>query len=172
MNLPDKVLDNVKEDDNGCWNWQKSCRTAGYGQIFINGKNAPVHKFVYEFIHGKLPEGIVVRHKCHNRKCCNPDHLLAGTHTDNYHDSIDVHKAASKKKRNNWSINGVSYPTVRIARAITGIGQGTISKHTKNGIFDIKSYYKACEIARTRPATIPSLKDLTDAQKALIEENS
>ena len=30
---------------------------------------------------------MIVRHKCHNPKCCNPEHLQIGTHKDNWNDS-------------------------------------------------------------------------------------
>jgi hypothetical protein len=31
----------------------------------------------------------VVRHRCNNRLCINPEHLIAGTHADNLQDEHD-----------------------------------------------------------------------------------
>ncbi len=30
--------------------------------------------------------GLLIRHKCDNRKCCNPGHLESGTHKENMSD--------------------------------------------------------------------------------------
>lgn len=36
--------------------------------------------------HGPCPAGLVVRHKCDNRLCVNPEHLEYGTQGDNLND--------------------------------------------------------------------------------------
>ncbi|SDW62951.1 HNH endonuclease [Litoreibacter albidus] len=35
------------------------------------------------------PAGEVVRHRCNNRRCINPDHLVAGTQLENIEDDRD-----------------------------------------------------------------------------------
>jgi hypothetical protein len=38
--------------------------------------------------HGPIAEGVVIRHSCDNRPCCEPLHLLSGTHADNVQDRV------------------------------------------------------------------------------------
>lgn len=58
----------------------------GYIHITRNSKNYLIHRWVYEKIKGKIPDGLVIRHLCHNRNCINPDHLEVGTSQDNMDD--------------------------------------------------------------------------------------
>lgn len=48
--------------------------------------------------HGDIPDGMVVRHKCDNPSCTNPDHLELGTRRQNVMDKI-------KRGRGNARIN-------------------------------------------------------------------
>jgi len=81
---------NVRKTDKDCWECKGSKQTGGYGRIVIDGVHVLAHKLSY-CLHTKslLPSGIVIRHKCDNRKCINPLHLTEGTHRDNVHDAID-----------------------------------------------------------------------------------
>ena len=88
---------------------------------------------------------------CHNPLCCNPDHLKTGTDRDNYHDSIEVHRAAQQKLRKKWSVNGVEYQTCKDAKEKTGLSYASLVKYTVDGVFDIESYRNACAIARWVP---------------------
>ncbi|SMP32881.1 HNH endonuclease [Laceyella tengchongensis] len=46
------------------------------------------HRFMYKKFHGDIPKGYVVRHKCHNRACVAPHHLVIGTPKDNVEDKV------------------------------------------------------------------------------------
>ena len=35
---------------------------------------------------GPIPSGKVLRHTCHCRQCCNPEHVIPGTHQENIAD--------------------------------------------------------------------------------------
>ena len=82
------VKDNCIIDRNQCWNWNKSCNPNGYGQIRLEGKNGYVHRVVYSVFVQEIPENLIVRHKCDNKKCCNPEHLELGTRSENQLDNV------------------------------------------------------------------------------------
>ena len=81
--------------ETGCWEWQRSLGTGGYGQfgIVINGKhiNISTHRAAYEMSTGALiPEGKCVLHHCDNRKCVNIlICLFLGTNKDNINDMVN-----------------------------------------------------------------------------------
>lgn len=86
-----KTLDrfNSKVKPKGsCLEWQAARFSSGYGQFFADGKNHRAHRWLYEHTHGKLDDGLVVRHTCDNPSCVNIEHLEAGTQRDNINDKL------------------------------------------------------------------------------------
>jgi len=74
-------------DSNGCWICTSHSRNQdGYPRIRRNGKSQYLSRFMYEQKNGPIPEDLVMRHKCDNLACINPDHLETGTQYDNIHD--------------------------------------------------------------------------------------
>lgn len=72
----------------GCWLWTASRSSKGYGMFWFEGQTVSAHRFSYELYNGSIPEGMVVRHKCDNPPCVNPDHLELGTQAANERDKI------------------------------------------------------------------------------------
>jgi|1185.fasta_scaffold02358_2 hypothetical protein len=89
LTLPERLWSNVEKDANGCWNWQGTRRRKGYGQISAEGRVVSTHRLAYRLAHGEIPDGMVVRHRCDNPPCINPDHLEVGTHADNSRDMVE-----------------------------------------------------------------------------------
>ena len=98
-----------------CLKWHKSINERGYGQVWIKGKRFKAHRAAWIAIHGEIPAGFVIDHKCHNeaaaaglcsggvtcehRACVNVEHLQLATTSQNIlagMHSIDIKASCPK----------------------------------------------------------------------------
>ena len=84
----------IQEDQDACWLWQAGMNSKvngyNYGIFWVNGGNTLTHRFALSVFNGVLvSDELDVLHNCDNPPCCNPNHLRAGTHTDNMQDKIE-----------------------------------------------------------------------------------
>jgi len=69
----------------GCWEYP-TLNESGYGVIGAGprgGKTIRVHRLVFEYVNGPIPDGLHLDHLCRNRACANPDHLEPVTAGEN-----------------------------------------------------------------------------------------
>lgn len=63
----------------------------GYGRLKVNGRPERVHRLAYERWVGSLDDPdekrVIVDHKCHNRRCVRPEHLILTTYRANAENS-------------------------------------------------------------------------------------
>lgn len=90
------ILNRTVVSARGCWEWQ-GANTRGYGTIMRGRKLIRVHRLSYELWCGAIPEGMVMRHKCDNPCCVNPNHLVSGTQAENLQDIRDRGRFARTK---------------------------------------------------------------------------
>lgn len=85
----------IKNGDNDCWPWIGGKRSGKfrYGRIKHRYKTILAHRFSFEINVRKLLPGEAACHKCDNPECVNPNHLFAGTKSQNTLDCV-------AKKRN------------------------------------------------------------------------
>ena len=87
-----RIWGRTRRPEEGCWYFgnKRYGSQGGYCQI-LDGydpetgkhRNRLVHRVVYETIHGKLPPCYEVMHLCDHPTCVRPDHLDAGTRSQN-----------------------------------------------------------------------------------------
>lgn len=80
----------VQVSEVGCHEWPGATnRPGGYGQVKVGGRAGKVlylHRLSFEAVHGEVPSGLYVLHRCDNPRCINPAHLFAGSQRDNLRD--------------------------------------------------------------------------------------
>lgn len=76
-----------------CWLWTGTPRRpveGDYGTIWVGGRQLLAHRHAYEMWVGPIPDWAdALRHTCDNPPCCNPAHLIPGTHADNVRDAVE-----------------------------------------------------------------------------------
>lgn len=94
---------NYTIDSNGCWNYNNISKD-GYGrlQVSIDGitKSLIAHRVMYYKYNNSYPS--LIRHKCDNKKCVNPDHLIEGSVKEN---NLDKSKHFNKEFEEVWILN-------------------------------------------------------------------
>ena len=79
----------VQIPETGCWEWRGSLKSREYGRVHVRGHCTTAHRLAWEIWNSQTPAAdLLIRHKCDNPPCANPDHLLIGTSKDNAQDCI------------------------------------------------------------------------------------
>ena len=85
---PRQRLDYYSTPDrlSGCHIWHGPSVNGGYGHLRYHGQKWLAHRLAWTLKHGPIPDGMILCHRCDERRCCNPDHLFLGTRGDNMAD--------------------------------------------------------------------------------------
>jgi hypothetical protein len=103
----------VKKTLFGCWEWQASYNSGGYGHFYADGKEIAAHRFSWELHFGPIPEGMKVLHSCDNPKCVRPKHLFLGSYADNNKDRTQKGRSAKGSSHGSAKLNEVLIKQIR-----------------------------------------------------------
>ncbi len=62
-------------EPDGCWVWQGTVNSKGYGQFSLKNRTLLAHRVAYIWWAGELSADRQLDHLCRNRRCVNPAHL-------------------------------------------------------------------------------------------------
>jgi hypothetical protein len=128
----DRFLEKVAPSASGCFEWQGSKTPDGYGWFSWNHRATLAHRWSYEAVRARIPEGMVIDHLCRNTCCVNPLHLECVSMGENTRRGIlhDVQRAAAKQRTHcqrghpffgpNLGVSSTGTRMCRECRAIAG----------------------------------------------------
>jgi len=134
-----KFLTFILEGDE-CLEWKGAKNSAGYGQFRGWSKTEYAHRFIYEALHGPIPDGMVICHHCDNPSCVRPSHLFLGTQSENLADAgrkgtmnrrgrnVTLTEDQVKEIRKKYAMGGTTY--YKLSREY-GVYLSTIQKIVK-----------------------------------------
>ena len=127
----------------GCWLWTGGTNEHGYGIIGLGSRAdgvAKAHRVSWEIHNGKIPQGLVVMHKCDTPACVNPDHLALGTMRDNSRDMSIKGRARTPDNRGTkatWAkLTEANVAEIR-TRELTGVQYAKMFGVSKSAIYEI-----------------------------------
>lgn len=116
-----------------CWYWTgRMHRDGRYGNARISGRDLLAHRAAFLLANGSLTPRMDVMHSCDHPLCCNPSHLLEGTHAENMADMAAKGRAVSPQNVGRW--DGFAKITSAqaeemIAKYLAGAKIKTLARH-------------------------------------------
>jgi hypothetical protein len=154
--LEDRFRDNVQEHGpipayapylGCCYQWA-GYTINGYGVLGYRYKKLYVHRLVWEWNFGPIPDGVEIDHRCRNRLCVRPDHLRLVTPKQNVENHGGPNRAntsgfrgAQRTRSGKWQARVVHNGKVYVSGTVTTAAEaGEIARlmrielHTHNDL--------------------------------------
>jgi len=78
------IMDNIKKTTSGCWKWTGRNHNGYPCMAYPGGSTKWAHRVSYAVYVGPIAEQRHIDHRCRNRLCVNPAHLIMRTPIENY----------------------------------------------------------------------------------------
>ncbi|MCG7598892.1 hypothetical protein MHM84_03775 [Halomonas sp. McH1-25] len=113
-----------------CVEWFGNINNNGYGRICIKRQVQLAHRVSYchhNNVNIRDIEHLVIRHRCDNPLCINPEHLEPGTRTDNARDRVERGRGHRGERTGGSLLREDEVRDIR-KRAANGESQSSIAK--------------------------------------------
>lgn len=124
MSYRDRFFQKVEKTES-CWIWRGALNSKGYGAFGVHGKSVSAHRYSYEMHIGPIPKGLYICHSCDTPSCVNPEHLWAGSPSENVKDMFLKDRQGDSARRQTHCRKGHSFEEF-----------GTYNHHRKDGRVD------------------------------------
>jgi len=91
-------------DPTACTRWSGALSHNGYPLILIDGITRRANRVLYEQLHGLIPLGKLILHRCDMRSCLLDAHLYAGSAQNNVDDMVERGRAAWQQRTEGSSL--------------------------------------------------------------------
>jgi HNH endonuclease len=113
LTIAQRLARSSAPDPSGCILWTaRNINNKGYAIVCWEGRKTLAHRLAWIAVHGPVPAGMHVCHRCDRPLCINPDHLFMGTRSDNMMD------CSVKGRLKNPRMPGVANPKAKITDEI------------------------------------------------------
>lgn len=105
----------IRGEEDECWDWIGRKDKDGYGLTSLKCRGLRAHRAAWMLVHGDIPKGACVCHRCDNPSCVNHKHLFLGTIAENNRDR-------SVKGRSAWPMARFTKEDVLSMRSLSACG--------------------------------------------------
>jgi hypothetical protein len=132
--LADYLEKRVKVSPNGCWEYARA-KEGCYGSV---GPSRLAKKHGTQYAHrlaflcalGFMPtDPYVIRHICGNKRCCRPNHLGAGTQSENRKDAIEKGEGGGARPGEEHHFARLTEDAVRAIRSSSGSNKALAGRY-------------------------------------------